>query len=83
MARLIDAEKLIKAFEPEHYVDWYTPWIIDKINEQPTVYYLEVLHGKWKTEKGFNECSVCGYRDVFTPYCANCGAKMDGGDSNE
>lgn len=52
MGRLIYAEKLIEDFEPEHYVDWYTPWIIDKINEQPTVDAVEVVR-----------CKDCQFRD--------------------
>ena len=39
----------------------------------------------------FDRCSVCGYERVFDDpalktvfnYCPNCGAKMDGGDSDE
>ena len=64
MARLIDAEKLIEAFEPEYHVDWYTPWIIDEINKQPTVDAVEVVHGEWEElpnsfRNGY-KCSCCG-----------------------
>ena len=50
---------------------------------------VEVIHGEWITPKSrdaddWKECSRCGYCfDVSvghkpTPYCPNCGAKMDG-----
>ena len=50
-----------------------------------------VVHGRWVPTKApfMNECkdcSVCGYRTVWGHrynYCPNCGAKMDGGDSDE
>lgn len=56
------------------------------INKQPTVDAVEVVHGRWV--HGFSvRCSVCnGYAltdedhdSWITPYCPNCGAKMDGG----
>lgn len=50
-----------------------------------------VVHGRWVPTKApfMNECedcSVCGYRTVWGHrynYCPNCGAKMDGGGSDE
>ena len=58
------------------------------IENQPTADVVEVRHGYWDD----CECSVCGkmhpslyldeweleYRIKETPYCPNCGAKMDG-----
>ena len=53
-----------------------------------------VKHGKWETvidndefwgEIDYYKCSRCGkmeLRDKQTPYCPNCGAKMDGGDND-
>ncbi len=86
--RLIDADKLIVDFEPEHRMDWYTPWIVEKIEEQPTVDAAPVVHGDWvkfNPHNRFMDCSVCGFYQDHTTfnYCPNCGAKMDGGDSNE
>ena len=68
--------------------------MIKALNEAPTVDAMEVVHGRWgrhnvdgtdmfgePTEIVFAcNCSVCG-RDgrSETPYCPNCGAKMDGG----
>ena len=59
-----------------------------EIEEIPTADVVEVRHGYWDD----CECSVCGkmhpslyldeweleYRIKETPYCPNCGAKMDG-----
>lgn len=53
-----------------------------------------VVHGRWlHTDLAYHwtsldECSVCGYHDEKRQhlgnysYCPNCGAKMDGGDSD-
>lgn len=49
-----------------------------------------VVHGRWNIMEGTKTrriCSKCGW-DVpeygkFYSYCPNCGAKMDGGDSDE
>lgn len=64
--------------------------ILDSIDEQPTIEAEPVRHGYWIERDGIFkdgvikvdhlECSECGktqrrYRD--TPYCPNCGAKMD------
>ena len=63
--------------------------IIDEIDNAPDVDAVEVVHGRW--EQGYPIfCSVCGgaaateYEDAnryeawLSPYCPNCGAKMDG-----
>ena len=56
----------------------------------PTADVVEVRHGRWETETDYDEfwgeldyykCSLCGnleLRDKQTPYCPNCGARMDG-----
>ena len=64
------------------------------LKTQPTVDAVEVVHGRWIPLEydGFAdgnpvwdlwECSECreehsGDEDTLTPYCPNCGAKMDG-----
>ena len=86
MTRLIDADILIEDFNPRHSVDWYTPWIIAKINEQPTVDAAPVVHGEWiykvtNNGKMIFECSNC--KSLIAGrgrFCKECGAKMDGGD---
>ena len=64
------------------------------IDSQPTIDAVEVVHGRWIPLEydGYAdgnpvwdlwECSECreehsGDEDTLTPYCPNCGAKMDG-----
>ena len=52
----------------------------------PTADVAPVVHGEWITIDGISRCSECGYipaydsaiDDLFySPYCPNCGAKMD------
>lgn len=64
---------------------------IDMIEDAPAADVAPVVHGRWVPTKapfmnGCKDCSVCGYRTVWGHrynYCPNCGAKMDGGDSDE
>ena len=67
---------------------------VGRIDEAPTVDAVEVVHGRWIPLEydGYAdgnpvwdlwECSECqgehsGDEDTLTPYCPNCGAKMDG-----
>lgn len=43
----------------------------------------EVRHGKWKKIQNYALCSNCkhevnwGCKDFLSPYCPNCGTKMD------
>lgn len=59
------------------------------IKQEPAVDVAEVKHGRW-VHDGYDfphgcdwiHCSVCGKRGInvpvdLTPYCPNCGAKMD------
>lgn len=60
----------------------------------PAADVAPVVHGRWlHTDLAYHwtsldECSVCGYHDEKRQhlgnysYCPNCGAKMDGGDSD-
>ena len=62
--------------------------VINRIKSAPTADVVEVRHGEWVDCK----CSACGevsptirfnewemdYQIVKSPYCPNCGAKMDG-----
>lgn len=56
----------------------------------PSADVAPVVHGRWECGK---PCPVCGgdrfdgldadiWADWEPPYCPNCGAKMDGGDSD-
>lgn len=57
------------------------------IDYEPAADVAPVVHGEWITIDGISRCSECGYipaydsaiDDLFySPYCPNCGAKMDG-----
>lgn len=59
--------------------------------DTPAADVAPVVHGEWITIDGISRCSECGYipaydsaiDDLFySPYCPNCGAKMDGGRTN-
>lgn len=44
----------------------------------PAAAAAPVKHGKWNRTTSDYECSNCQYpMDYITPYCPNCGAKMD------
>ena len=65
--------------------------VISDIKGMKAADVAPVVHGRWVPTKApfMNECedcSVCGYRTVWGHrynYCPHCGAKMDGGDSDE
>lgn len=74
----------------------YRNGILQLINEQPTVDAAPVVHGHWKPhmeemEDFFGKphlcmtgyyCSACGFYTCHGGnFCAECGAKMDGGAS--
>ena len=63
--------------------------VLRMIDDAPAADVTPMVHGRWI--EGFDEikCSVCrrewSYCDNDTNtfnYCPNCGAKMDGGESN-
>ena len=66
-----------------------------EIDKAPTVDAVEVVHGRWIEKvdmvesyladctEVFYECSVCETANIGeSPYCPNCGAKMDGGNED-
>ncbi len=57
--------------------------IIDAFDTLPTVEADPVKHGHWVYgEFGTPHCSECGKEikpNDVSPFCPNCGAKMDGG----
>lgn len=96
MAEYIGKDQVIEWFRPYGHVDEGIPYygLVTDIREMKTADVVPVVHGRW--EHGYycyepaTQCSVCkvclakGHRaeKQFT-YCPNCGAKMDGGDSDE
>lgn len=69
--------------------------VIEILDDIPTVNVAPVVHGRWiHTDLashwyGKDECSECTYHEQDRSdlshfrYCPNCGAKMDGGDSDD
>ena len=66
----------------------------DAILKIPAADVAPVVHGRWEwlgpnrlvTDCMCGTCSACKVRSKYivnTMLCPNCGAKMDGGDSNE
>ena len=60
----------------------------DIIKKAPAADVAPVVHGEWRERSLWiirypYECSNCNYvSDLATNYCPNCGARMDGGNSN-
>ena len=56
----------------------------NKLKAMPAADVQSVKHGKWLSKiegdiYDFSECSECGNMESCeTPYCAQCGARMDG-----
>ena len=45
---------------------------------------VEVVHGEWIEGKTLEKCSICGKKGFPDwKYCPNCGAKMDGGRTDD
>lgn len=66
-------------------------WLDEILMECKAADVAPVVLGEWKTIDGTSRCSECGYipaydnsiDDLFySPFCPNCGAKMDGGGKN-
>ena len=57
----------------------------DLIRKAPTADVAPVRHGEWLHKNGEMRCSVCDSKALMdevyykSPYCPDCGAKMDGG----
>jgi len=92
--RLIDANALLEKMQFRlPVVDIASKCISDcvaiarkTIVDAPTVYAVEVVHGRWetiaqKTVSRLSRCTACGFEKYnihWCNYCPNCGAKMDG-----
>ena len=81
MSRYIDADKMIADIKAmaRVYDGITTEEIIDYLEKYSSADVVEKKHGRWVHWTGGYECSECTYpTDYTTPYCAYCGAKMDG-----
>ena len=93
--RLIDADALKKEIDDYWNPDMAVSEIWGVIDNAPTVDAVLVKHGRWIVDTKFGNdvlsggkmviCSRCGKGGRFdggSPYCSNCGAKMDGGNTD-
>ena len=92
MSEYIEREAAIRVVNGQSSLTMTRNSLIDSISELPAADVAPVVYGRW-AHLGGDEwcCSVCGF--VITTegswekptkkYCEDCGAKMDGGDSDE
>lgn len=86
MTDYIKREDAIQAFDPLQRQDWYTPWIVETLEDLPSADVAPVRHGHWiKNDPHCDglaflwNCSECGGEsDEGYRYCPACGARMDG-----
>ena len=94
MAEYIERETAIATIMSEPPDAHYPHWYADKIKAIPAANVAPVVHGHFvhdgpRFAGGVDwwHCSNCGglFSGVETQfeYCPHCGAKMDGGDSDE
>ena len=83
--RLIDADELcddVDNYEFTEHSDYSN--VRDMIDYAPTIDAEPVKHSHWEKSKilSLRQCHTCGHFEGYNAnYCANCGAKMDGGES--
>ena len=92
MAEYIEREAAIRVVNGQSSLTMTRSSLIDSISKLPAADAAPVVHTRW-AHLGGDEwcCPVCGF--VLTTegswdkptkkYCEDCGAKMDGGDSDE
>lgn len=88
MSEYIDKSALTNKLKSSGAIGDFALYILGNF---PTADVAPVVHAKWITIDGISRCSECGYipaydsaiDDLFySPFCPNCGAKMDGGGTN-
>jgi len=80
--RLVDADKLKISYDG-HFVGVAK----NDLDNAPTVEAEPIIHGHWIfdyfeeiIQEHIYHCSICGSESFYeTPYCPNCGAKMESG----
>ena len=78
MTDYIKREDAIKAFDPSQRRDWYTPWIVETLEDLPSADVAPVRHGRWEEYGKTWWCSECGFETGLRwDYCPDCGAIMD------
>ena len=79
-------------FETNMYTEEQNKWfniglrcVIRDVKTLPAADVKPIVHGEWIHKNGEMYCSVCGSEALMdevyykSPYCPDCGAKMDGG----
>lgn len=57
--------------------------LLNMVEYLPTADVQEVRHGKWRKVQNYALCTCCKHEvnwcndDYLSPYCPNCGTKMD------
>ena len=82
----------LDAYRCQYYNEHTLMDFCERIDDAPTVDAEPVRHGHWVDMGDFEQCSVCHGTQlkeiqtyygkatwIKTPYCPNCGAKMDEG----
>ena len=89
MAKYIDQVDAIKAVNEQNAFTMTRSALLDVLNSIPAADVAPVVHGRWVCVNKIDpisgyRCSKCRRIVGFdlTPYCPNCGAKMDGGDND-
>lgn len=89
MTDYIRREDAIEAFDPQQRRDWYTPWIVETLEDLPSADVAPIRRGHWIEEQDRIVCSECGarFKDEIiymqenkpgAPHrCLECGAIMD------
>ena len=84
MPRYIDADALLSDIERTIGESGCESEIMDCVLDAPEVDVAPVVRGEWEVAIGYDpnkkvQCQNC-YKMAYepTPYCPNCGAKMDG-----
>lgn len=85
MAKYIDADDLKNKLIQAGAICEFGQYLIDN---HPAADVRPERHGEWLDSESpltsSCKCSLCScYFESETPYCPNCGAKMDGGKNNE
>lgn len=87
--RWIDADGIMRACYGSYLTTGNKAYseIIALVEAAPAADVAEVKHGRWieaDDDGTMDKCSVCGeYSCCRSPYCGECGAKMDEVERNE
>lgn len=92
--KFIDAEEILKRLQDlcsddniwgdENFTLVDFAQVEETILDMPAADVQEVKHGRWKKIQYYARCSECRHavnwasEDFLSPFCANCGARMDG-----